>query len=170
MKPRLSVAVLTLSAAGLITLVTREGYTDRAIIPVPGDKPTFGFGSTVKADGSPVRMGDTTTPVRALILVRQDVDQREAAVRKCLAGSTLTQGEWDVYLTFAYNVGTANFCGSTMARHIRDGRYTDACNQFPAWKYFQKHDCSLAANAKLCGGIWTDRLNAQRACLAEQQP
>jgi hypothetical protein len=35
--PRIIVAALTLSAAGLVGLVSHEGYSDNAIIPVPGD-------------------------------------------------------------------------------------------------------------------------------------
>jgi len=61
-RPRTTVAALGLSAAALVDLVLHEGYSDRAIIPVKGDVPTLGFGSTTRADGSPVRLGDTITP------------------------------------------------------------------------------------------------------------
>ena len=54
---RITIAALALSAAGLVGLVQYEGYTDRAVIPVPGDVPTIGFGTT---EG--VSMGDRTTP------------------------------------------------------------------------------------------------------------
>ena len=64
-RPRTAVAALGLSAAALVGLVLREGYSDRAIIPVKGDVPTLGFGSTTRADGSLVRLGDTTTPPQA---------------------------------------------------------------------------------------------------------
>jgi len=64
--PRSTLAALSLSAAALVGLVLHEGYSDRAIIPVQGDVPTVGFGSTTLADGTPVKMGDTTTPPQAL--------------------------------------------------------------------------------------------------------
>ena len=54
---RRTVAALTLSAAALVGIVLHEGYTDRAVIPVKGDVPTIGFGTT-----SGVKIGDTTTP------------------------------------------------------------------------------------------------------------
>ena len=47
-----ALAALSLSAAGLVGIALHEGYSDKAIIPVPGDKPTIGFGSTTRADGS----------------------------------------------------------------------------------------------------------------------
>ena len=51
---RRTVAALTLSAAALVGIVLHEGYTDRAVIPVKGDVPTIGFGTTtdVKVQGS----------------------------------------------------------------------------------------------------------------------
>ena len=61
MKPenvRITVAALSLSAAAFIGLVVHEGYTDRAVIPVTGDVPTIGFGTT-----GGVKMGDTELKV-----------------------------------------------------------------------------------------------------------
>ena len=52
---RIAVAALGLSAAGLVGIAHYEGYSDRAISPVPGDVPTIGFGSTRHADGRPVK-------------------------------------------------------------------------------------------------------------------
>lgn len=58
---RKTVAALTLSAAALVGIVLHEGYTDHAVIPVKGDVPTIGFGTTTG-----VKLGDTTTPPKAL--------------------------------------------------------------------------------------------------------
>ena len=169
LKQRLAVAALTLSAAGFVGLAVSEGYTDTAKPPVPGDVPTYGFGSTTDEHGRALKAGAKTDPVRALIRAQKDVSAKEAAVRKCLDGARFTQGEWDIYIDHAYNVGPAAFCGSQMAGLIRQARYADACNQFPRWKYFQGKDCSLPANKRLCGGLWTRRLEAQAHCLGEQQ-
>jgi len=64
---RLKVASLALSAAALVGLAGYEGFRDKAYIPVPGDVPTIGFGST-----HGVKMGDTITPERALIRLLED--------------------------------------------------------------------------------------------------
>jgi lysozyme len=37
MNARMIAASLTLSAAGLAAIVTHEGYTERAVVPVAGD-------------------------------------------------------------------------------------------------------------------------------------
>ena len=73
---RTSLGVLGASAALLVALVTHEGYSDKAIVPVPGDRPTVGFGSTFRDDGSPVQMGDSITPVKAL---QRSLDEDGAA-------------------------------------------------------------------------------------------
>ena len=90
--PRQIVAVMSLSAAGLIGLVVRESYTDKATVPTQGDRPTVGFGSTFHEDGTPVQMGDTTTPVRALIKAHAHITKDEAAFRASLPGVALHQG------------------------------------------------------------------------------
>jgi lysozyme len=60
--PRIVVAALSLSAAAFGGLVLHESYSDKAIIPVRGDVPTIGFGTT---EG--VKMGDTITPPKAVV-------------------------------------------------------------------------------------------------------
>src|SRR3546814_1293220 len=63
---RTTVAALVLSAAGLVSIIADEGYTERAVVPTKNDRPTVGFGSTFRDDGSPVQMGDTITPAQAV--------------------------------------------------------------------------------------------------------
>lgn len=58
---RSAMAVLVLAASTLVGIAVHEGYKDEAYIPVPGDVPTIGYGTTAG-----VRMGDRTTPVRSL--------------------------------------------------------------------------------------------------------
>ena len=65
-RQRIGIAALALSAMGLVKLVNDESFTPVAVIPVQGDRPTVGFGSTFRDDGSPVQMGDTITVPQAL--------------------------------------------------------------------------------------------------------
>ena len=53
---RLQAGALSLSAAGLVAIAGYEGYSGVAYQPLPGDKPTIGFGAT---EG--VHIGDRTT-------------------------------------------------------------------------------------------------------------
>ena len=127
MRTRVALAALALSAAGLVGLALNEGYTDRAIIPVPGDVPTIGFGTT---EG--VRLGDRTTPAVALERTLHDVSQYERALRRCVTAPLHTY-EYDAYVRLAYNIGPAAFCDSTLVRLLNAGEYAAACAQIDRW-------------------------------------
>ncbi len=168
-RTRTTVAALGLSAAALVGLVLHEGYSVRAIIPVPGDVPTLGFGSTTRADGTPVRMGDTTTPPRALARALRDIEQFEGALRTCVT-VPLAQHEYDAYVSFAYNVGGRAFCQSTLVKKLNARDYPGACQELLRWRFFQGKDCATAENAGLCGGLVKRRDAEYRQCIGEIAP
>ena len=78
----------------------------RPVVPTQGDRPTVGFGSTFHENGAPVKMGDTTTPVRALIKAQAHIAKEESIFRDSLAGVPLYQGEYDLYMDWVYQYGT----------------------------------------------------------------
>ena len=124
---RRAVAALSLSAAGLVSLLQSEGYTSRAVIPIKGDVPTIGFGTTAG-----VKMGDTITPQAAVSRALSDVSKFEGALKRCVK-VPLTQGEYDAYLSLSYNIGSGAFCGSTLVRKLNASDYAGACEQVLAW-------------------------------------
>jgi GH24 family phage-related lysozyme (muramidase) len=188
--PRLLVAGLSLSAAALVGLVASEGYTDKATIPTQGDRPTVGFGSTFHEDGTPVKMGDTTTPVRALLKAQAHIGRDEAVFRKSLEGVELFQGEYDLYFDFDYQYGIGTWLASPMLRELKAGNYTAACNALldyrkltstrqegPGWVVSKRDaqgrptrwefDCSTPGN-KVCRGVWTRQQERHAKCMALQ--
>lgn len=160
--PRAGIAGLALTATALIGIALSEGYTDNAIIPTKGDVPTLGFGTTTRPDGSPVRMGDKTNPVEALQRKQRDLAKFEGAVKKCVA-VPLYQHEYDAYVDFAYNVGTAGFCGSTIVKRLNGQDYDGACDAILMWKRVGKQDCSEPGN-KVCWGLWQRRVETWKKC------
>lgn len=169
---RLLVAALALSAAGLVTIVTQEGYTDRAVVPTKGDRPTVGFGSTFHEDGSPVRMGDSTDPVRALAKAQAHIGREEQQFRDSLPGVKLTQGEYDLYVDFMYQYGIGNWRQSSMRRHLLAGDYCKACDALLAWRKAGGYDCSTLVNGKpnkRCWGVWDRQLKRHAKCIKEQK-
>jgi lysozyme len=163
---RAAPVALALSAAALVSIVLSEGYTDRAVQPLPGDKPTIGFGSTTRPDGSPVRSGDRTTPPEALQRALQDVQRFEGALRQCVS-VPLAQHEYDTYVSLSYNVGPAAFCGSTLVKRLNAGDYPGACSEILRWRFFQGRDC---ADPKAgCSGLATRRQAEYRMCTGTVQ-
>lgn len=129
---RIRLAALSLSATALIGLAVHEGYSDRAIIPVPGDVPTIGFGDT-----HGVKMGDRTDPVRALIRLGQHAETFQRDLRQCIGDVPMHQHEWDAIVSWAYNVGTGAACGSTLVRKLKAGDYAGACAELLRWDRFK---------------------------------
>lgn len=166
--PRVIVAALSLSAAGFIGMAVHEHYTDRAVIPTQGDRPTVGFGSTFHEDGSPVKMGDTTTPVRALIKAQAHISREEAIFRDSLPGVELFQTEFDAYFDFVYQFGTGTWLKSGMRRELLAGNYRAACDALLAYRFAGGYDCSTPGN-KRCAGVWTRQLERHKKCMELQQ-
>lgn len=129
MKKRLVVGALSLSAAGLTMIANFEGFSSDAYIPIPGDVPTIGFGST---EG--VKMGDTITVPKALERLMRDVGVAESAIGQCVH-VPLSQGEYTAFTSFSYNVGTSAFCSSTLVKKLNAGDYVGACAELKRWVY-----------------------------------
>ncbi len=173
MRLRIIVAALSLSAAGLIGIATKEGYTDAAVVPTKGDRPTYGFGSTFKDDGAPVKMGDTTTPTRALVTMGAHIDREQAAFRASLPGVELTQAEYDLYFDFAYQYGLANWRKSSMRRNLIAGDRRAACDSLLHWRSAGGYDCSTMIDGKpnrRCWGVWQRAKARHATCIAELAP
>lgn len=166
-KLRIAVGAMTLSAAGFLGLAIQEGYEDKAMIPTKGDRPTLGFGSTFHEDGKPVQMGESTTPVRALIKAKAHIDKEEEVFRKSLDGAELSQVEFDLYMNWVYQYGTGAWASSSMRKFILAKEYSKACDALLLYKKSAGFDCSIPGN-KVCAGVWTRQLERHKTCKEAQ--
>ena len=151
---RTKVGALALSAAALVGLALHEGYSDKAIIPVPGDVPTIGFGTT---EG--VKMGDRITAPQALARKLADVQKFEGALKQCVK-VPLHQHEYDAYISLSYNIGSSAFCGSTLVRLLNQEQYEEACRQILRWDRFKGQPLR---------GLTIRREAEFKQCMGEQQ-
>lgn len=167
MSARLVVASLSLSAAALVGIVAHEGYTDKAVIPTVNDRPTVGFGSTFHENGQAVKMGETTTPVRALIKAQAHISKEEERFRASLPGVALHQSEYDLYMDWVYQFGTGAWNKSSMRRNLLASNYRAACDSLLLYKFSGGYDCSTPGN-KRCSGVWTRQQERHAKCLSVQ--
>lgn len=156
-KSRIIVSALSLSAAALVGIAVSEGYEPVARPPIPGDKPTLGFGET-----KGVKHGDKTTPTRALVRLLDSAGRYERAVQRCVK-VPLYQREFDAYVSFAYNLGPAAFCGAGFVERLNAGDYEAGCKGMayhpdgkPAWSSFQ---------GKFLPGLHARRVREMNQCL-----
>jgi lysozyme len=128
---RPAITSLYLSAAVLVGIAIEEGFTSKAVIPVPGDVPTIGFGTT-----KGVKRGDVITPERALVRLLDDASTFSEGVKRC-ANVPLFQYEFDAYVSLSYNIGTGAFCNSTLVKKLKTYDYEGACKEILKWDKFQ---------------------------------
>jgi lysozyme len=128
---RPAITSLYLSAAVLVGIAIEEGFTSKAVIPVPGDVPTIGFGTT-----KGVKRGDVITPERALVRLLDDANEFSESVKRC-ANVPLYQYEFDAYVSLTYNIGTGAFCNSTLVRKLKAYDYEGACKEILRWDKFK---------------------------------
>ena len=163
-KAKFSVILLTASAAFFVHVKNKEGYTAYPVVPVPGDRPTQGHGSTFKPDGTAVKMSDPAiSRETADKWLRNDVSKREVAFKNSLKGVKLSQTEYDIYLDFSYQYGTLAFANSSMLRNLKQGKYKAACDSLLKYKYVAGRDCSIRSNG--CYGVWIRQVERNKKCL-----
>lgn len=160
MRQRLIPALLTISALSIAAIAVHEGYRSRAYDDGVGVA-TIGFGTTTREDGSPVKPGDTITPERAVVRLAQDVDRTQRELRACVGDVPLYQREWDAFVSWAYNVGSAAACRSTLVRKLQatPPDYAGACRELLRWTY---------AGGRELPGLVKRRQAEYRLCMGEE--
>lgn len=113
-----------------------------------GERWTIGWGRTLD-----VHEGDTCTQEQADEWRDKDLEISAACVNASLAiqisAGKVTQGEFNAFTDFVYNVGCPRFRSSTMLGKFRAGDIEGAANEFPKWKY---------ASGKVVEGLLRRRL------------
>lgn len=104
------------SPLGINFLKSREVFVPNAYLPTPNDKWTYGYGATTKADGTPVKKGDSITEEEADALLALQLVSRENAVDSRISVA-LTPGKFDCLVSLVYNAGTGY--------HDKAGKYHD---------------------------------------------
>lgn len=105
---------------------------------------TIGWGHV----GPEVVEGLTWTQSQADSQLVMDIQFAENMVNKYVT-VTLTQGEFDALVDFAFNLGTNALKGSTLLKLVNANDMTDAINQFQLWDH---------ASGKVVAGLLRRRL------------
>lgn len=162
---RLSILLVVLSATGFVYIAQREDYRSPAYRDI-GGVATLGYGAT---EG--VKMGDTTTPARALARLRADANDFELGVKRCVK-VPVHQYEFDAYVALAYNVGIGAFCNSSndpenpaLVDLINAQRYADACERMKA---FNKYRNPKTGRLEIARGLVNAREKEYRMCIGEK--
>lgn len=144
----------------------KEGFTPKPVIPVKGDVPTIGHGTTVYPNGVRVKMTDPAIDRKQAFEYLQFHMNKDAKIfNKTLVGIPLSQAEYDLYMDFTYQFGTSAWSQSSMLRNLKSRNYVQACKSLLKWKYAAKRDCSIRLNN--CYGVWTRQQARYDKCMGE---
>lgn len=124
-----------LSVGGIVHIADSEGKVNRAYPdPATGGKPwTICRGHT----GPEVHPGLVVSDDQCDKWYAEDLSEAESHVKR-LVRVPLSQGEYDAYTSFVFNVGPEKFRTSTMLRKVNLGDWKGGCREFPRWKYANK--------------------------------
>lgn len=165
------VSGLSLSALAFVSILTSEGFTNRAVIPTKNDVPTIGFGTTSYQNGKKVSLDDEIQPLRAVIEAHGHLSATEKAFRDSINDVALLQEEYDLYMDFVYQYGIGNWRTSSMRTHLLNGQYAKACGALLLWKFAGGYDCSTLIDGKpnkRCYGVWERQLERYEKCIKVQ--
>ncbi|HHP8772575.1 TPA: glycoside hydrolase family protein [Acinetobacter baumannii] len=145
----------------------KEGYTPKPVIPVKGDRPTIGNGTTFYPDGRAVKMTDPAiSRKQAFEYLKFTMNKDAKAFNKTLLNIPISQTEYDLYLDFTYQYGIGAWSSSSMLKNLKVGKYKAACDSLLKYKYVAKRDCSIRSNG--CYGVWTRQLERHAKCIGAQ--
>lgn len=121
------------SKKGLELIKEFEGLSLKPYLDVVGVA-TIGYGSTYYEDGRLVTMEDEPiTEERATELLQYTTDKIFGSFVNKVVKVEINQNQFDALVSFAYNLGNQSLKESTLLRHLNDGNYEDAANQFTRW-------------------------------------
>jgi len=118
------------SKEGIDLIKEFEGFRKNAYL-CPGGVWTIGYGHT-----RGVRAGDSILESEAEDLLKEDLREAEEAVSH-LVSTPLRQSQFDALVSLVYNIGSGNFCTSTI-RKVINYKISDINEYRKAWMMWVK--------------------------------
>lgn len=131
MAPRLPPRVARSAKIGALAITLIAGAEGLRTVAYhdPVGIPTICFGET-----RGVKIGDTATAAECRRILADRLRDFSGEVDACLR-PRVPDETYVAFLSFAYNVGPAAFCRSTLARKANAGDLVGACEELPRWVY-----------------------------------
>lgn len=125
------VALAVIGAPGLALIKDFEGVRYKPYRDPVGIA-TVCYGHTGKDVDAALILGTVYTPAQCDAILVEDIRVHRAGLNKCVR-VTLNENQWDALTSFAFNLGVAKACGSTLVRYVNAGRFYSASLEFPKW-------------------------------------
>jgi lysozyme len=125
---------MKLNSEGYKLITKHEGLVLKPYL-CPAKVPTIGYGNTYYEDGKKVTLLDQPiTKERAFEMFKEIADRFAKAVSQSVT-SDINQNQFNALVSFAYNVGVANFKKSTLLKLVNaNPNNPNIKNEFMKWK------------------------------------
>lgn len=125
-KQRKAATAFAVSALMLVSIAAHEGYRQKAYQDVRGVW-TVGYGET-----KGVTKDSSMTRLEAQERLSQSAAEHAKGMVQCIK-VPISQGEFDAYSSFTYNIGVRAFCTSTLVKKLNQKDYDGACKELLRW-------------------------------------
>ena len=124
---------MKLDNRGYMMICEFEGFSAKPYL-CPAKLATIGYGNTFYRDGKKVTMVDKEiTKAEAFDMFKDIADKFAKKVSSCVK-TPINQNQFNSLVSFAYNVGVANFMNSTLLKRVNANHNdTDIRTQFLRW-------------------------------------
>ena len=124
---------MKLDNKGYMLICEFEGFSAKPYL-CPAKLATIGYGNTFYRDGKKVTMVDKEiTKAEAFDMFKDIADKFAKKVSSCVK-TPINQNQFNSLVSFAYNVGVANFMNSTLLKRVNANHNdTDIRTQFLRW-------------------------------------
>jgi lysozyme len=120
-------SIRSCNEAGKDIIRQSEGLRLKAYL-CPAGKLTIGYGHT----GPDVKTGMTITEEDANTLLSRDLVAAEKAIGGAVS-VTITDNQFSALVSFVFNLGAGNFCGSTLLKKLNANDVFGAADEFLRW-------------------------------------
>jgi len=112
---------MRLDNKGYMLITEFEGFSSKPYL-CPAKLATIGYGNTFYRDGKKVTMVDKPITKAEAFDMFKDIADKFAKRVSTLVTQPLTQNQFNSLVSFAYNVGVANFMNSTLLKKVNNNR------------------------------------------------
>ncbi|EDP60841.1 lysozyme [Vibrio sp. AND4] len=144
------------SQQGLAHIANLEGCRTKAY-QCSANVWTNGLGHTTG-----VKQGDVVDEVQIAHNFIADVQTAEQAVNRYLTAE-VTQAQFDVLVSFVFNLGAGNLKRSTMLKLFNQNKPLKACRELSRWVYVNGKNCNDPDSQ--CSGVVKRRKIERQVCL-----
>jgi lysozyme len=153
---------MKLSTAGLVLMKRSEGFRPRTYLDIAGI-PTIGYGHRLV---HPECYPDGISETQAEVILLWDVHEAEQAVERLVTVS-LSQGQFDALVDFAFNLGAGRLSESTLLHYLNSGKYSAAAAELLRWDHSgDKEVAALKARREAEYELWTGSTIAAQSAAA----